>query len=198
MEMTLDTAKKTAEIFALIVVPFALFYLGAQIQIATAKRSADVAYTDLAISLLRSTNDTSQLIRDWAVDLLKKSAPEPLPSELEKSLREGKVFLPSDLVTWADALSMAETKVAVALEVERATWAEESTAALWENAIYLTSYVNRDVETVKAELAIGSPKKIKVREVRVDSELPSGTIVDQVPAGDMRFYGDEIVLFVSK
>lgn len=82
---------------SVIAIPFVIAYGGWQIQKSLQDQSIRRDYVQLAVSILKDTDTTSEnlQLRNWAVELLNKNSPVPLNDTFKQQLKSGRISLPS-------------------------------------------------------------------------------------------------------
>lgn len=94
--MNWDEAERKVKVYTLVILPIILGFGAWFIQDGIATTATNQQYVNLAITILSKDNEQAPL-RDYAVDLLKKTSPIDIDKTLEEYLRSGDLVLPKAL-----------------------------------------------------------------------------------------------------
>lgn len=96
----LDKLEQISRIISMLAIPVVLAVIGWFVQVSLTKSSVNQEYVKLAVSILSSPRSKDvDILRPWAVELLKLYAPVPLTEEQYNKLKSGEIRLISLLET---------------------------------------------------------------------------------------------------
>lgn len=94
-----------ASAFAIAITPIIVAYIGGRFATAATKQQSSVELLKLSVNILQAgKGDSTNALRQWAVQVLSAESPIPLSPDLKDALSKGEVRLPGT-VSWTSSAS---------------------------------------------------------------------------------------------